>query len=308
MPLIDLIDKLQQSLPSGTVLTGEPMARHTTFRVGGPADVMVLADSGADIQKTVALCREENYPFIILGNGSNVLVRDGGIRGCVILMGEGYSCVVPSGEDAVYAHAGARNNRFAETCMELGLAGCEFISGIPGTIGGAVFMNAGAYGSETSDIVKAVRALDREGNFLELTLEEMGFSYRHSLAAEREMIILGAEFQLKKGNPAEIAARIADLNGRRRDRQPLEYPSAGSVFKRPLGHFAAKLIDDAGLKGARVGDAQVSEKHAGFIINRGAAAAADVLELIRCIQNIVFGMFGVRLETEVRILGEEALS
>ena len=169
-------------------------------------------------------------------------------------------------------------------------------------------MNAGAYGSETSDIVKAVRALDRDGSFLELTREEMGFSYRHSLAAEREMIILGAEFQLKKGNPAEIAARIADLNGRRRDRQPLEYPSAGSVFKRPLGHFAAKLIDDAGLKGARVGDAQVSEKHAGFIINRGAAAAADVLELIRRIQNIVFGMFGVRLETEVRILGEEALS
>jgi len=299
-----LLYALQSLLPNGSVLWQEPMAHHTTFRIGGPCDVMVLPKNMEEIRQTIAACKEAGVPFMILGNGSNMLVRDGGIRGCVILMGEGFSKVEQRGETTVFAQAGCRNNLFAEACKEMGLAGSEFISGIPGTIGGAVFMNAGAYGHETCDIVKTVYALDHDGNYLEFTREEMEFSYRHSLAADRDLIILGAEFALTPGDKDAICERITDLNGRRRARQPLEYPSAGSTFKRPKGHFAAYLIDSAGLKGYSVGDAQVSEKHAGFIINKGGATAKDVEELIRRVRNRVFGLYGVVLETEVRLLGE----
>ena len=291
----------------GTVILDAPMKKYTTWKIGGNADCLVLPADAADVVAAQAFCREHQVPCQVIGNGSNLLVLDGGVEGVVIRIGEGMNGYTVDGT-LVTAGSGCVLARLARETAKLGLAGLEWAVGIPASIGGAAYMNAGAYGHCFYETLEAVEAVDGNGNICKLSVEELTYSYRHTRLMEEGYIVTKAMIRLKEGDAASLTAAADETMHLRREKQPLEYPSAGSVFKRPLGHFAAKLIDDAGLKGARVGDAQVSEKHAGFIINRGAAAAADVLELIRRIQNIVFGMFGVRLETEVRILGEEALS
>ena len=300
-----IVSILKKEVGETAVKLNEPMAGYTTFHIGGPCDILVEAADEQGVQAVVRICRDSGLPLYILGNGSNVLVRDGGIRGCVLRMDGSFSNIQRTGETTLYAQAGVRNNALAAQCAAWGLSGCEFLSGIPGTLGGAVFMNAGAYQSETANIVKKVRALDEKNRIVELSKEDMGFSYRESGAERMNLVILGAELELVPGIPEEIQARIEDLNARRAHSQPLEYASAGSMFKRPKGHYAAALIDQAGLKGFSVGDGQVSEKHAGFIINKGHASAAEIEELVRRVQGVVQNQFQVKLYPEVRFWGEE---
>lgn len=299
-----VIKHLETLLPKEGILLNEPMANHTTFRIGGPCDLMVLPRSEEEVVKVISFFEKEGLPYLIMGNGSNLLIRDGGIRGTVIKLLGNYSEIRPD-RAGLYAQAGALMSGIGKFCIQAGLGGMEFASGIPGTIGGGVFMNAGAYEHELKDIVKSVRALTREQEVVELSNEEMQFAHRESLAHKQHMVVLGATLALEEEIPGEVQARIDDYTRRRTAKQPLMYPSAGSVFKRPQNGFAAKMIDDAGLKGARVGDAQVSEMHAGFIVNRGHATAKEVLDLISMIQQRVLDRFGTQLCTEIRILGED---
>ena len=243
-------------------------------------------------------------PVLLLGNGSNLLVRDGGFRGLAIRLGKGFSSIERK-DNCLYAQAGALLSTLARQALEASLTGLEFAQGIPGSVGGGVYMNAGAYGGELGQTVDFVRVLDG-GNVRDLPGAEMNFSYRHTRAMEEQWIILGAQFRLTPGDPKEIEAAMRDFAARRKEKQPLEYPSAGSFFKRPTGHFAGALIEGAGLKGLTVGGAQVSEKHAGFLINIGGATASDFLELMRQVQARVMEKYGVTLEPEVRIVGEDA--
>ena len=285
------------------ILVNEPMARHTTFRVGGPADVLFLPESGGAVARALAAAKALGVEAYVIGNGSNLIVRDGGVRGLVIGLGEGMSAVSREG-NVVAAQAGATLARVSAFAQGEGLSGLEFASGIPGTLGGGCAMNAGAYGGQLSDVLVDARVL-LDGVVRTLTVEEMQMGYRTSLPLRRGGIVISARFALTPDDPEAIAARMRELNARRRDKQPLNYPSAGSTFKRPEGYFAGALIEQAGLKGKRVGGAQVSEKHAGFIVNTGGATAADILTLIGTVQDEVADRFGVRLETEVRILGED---
>ena len=284
------------------ILLDEPMARHTTFRVGGPADVMFFPASAEQITAALEAAAGLGVPALVIGNGSNLLVRDGGIRGLVVALGEGYSAVACEGE-TITAQAGASLARVAQAAQAAGLAGLEFASGIPGSLGGGCAMNAGAYGGQLSDVLLSAQVL-LDGAVRTLSRDEMEMGYRTTLPLRRGGVVLSARFGLRRDEPEAIAARMRELNGRRRDKQPLNYPSAGSVFKRPEGYFAGALIEQAGLKGRAVGRAQVSEKHAGFIVNTGGATAGDVTALIALVQDEVEARFGVRLEPEVRILGE----
>lgn len=300
-----VLQRLRAVLPAGRVLENEPMRLHTTFRIGGPADVVCLPESDTQVARTLAILKEENVPFYIVGNGSNLLVRDSGFRGCIVkMLHQGCEIQVDRGECRLYAGAGETMMSIAVRCAKEGLAGMEFASGIPGTLGGTVSMNAGAYDKEMKDIVHSVRVLTPDGEIKEVLNSEMAFGYRTSAVPKNHWIVLGATLQLVSGDPAEIQAKIDDFTHRRRTRQPLEYASAGSTFKRPQGHFAAKLIDEAGMKGHAVGDAQVSEKHAGFVVNKGNASAQDVLQLMGEIQAAVKAKFGVDLAPEVRIIGD----
>ena len=279
----------------------EPMARHTTFRVGGPADVFAEPEAH-ELLDLVKYLKESGTKYTVIGNGSNLLVGDKGIRGVVVSLGDGIADI-DLDKGLILAGAGAMLSRVASFAAENSLAGMEFASGIPGSVGGAVAMNAGAYGGEMKDIVLYVNAI-HDGEFVKYSCEEMDFSYRHSRILGTEDIVTGVAIKLEPGTEEEIRAKMADFNGRRADKQPINLPSAGSTFKRPEGFFAGKLIEDAGLRGYRVGGACVSEKHCGFVVNDQNATAADIKQLIEDVQKKVFEDAGVHLETEVRMIGE----
>ena len=283
--------------------TDEPMSRHTTFRVGGPADYMYFPDSEEDLLNAIDCARRAETPCIIIGNGSNLVVRDGGIRGLVIVLGDAFAGI--RAEDTrIIAQTGVSMAKTACFAQEHGLSGLEFASGIPGTLGGGCAMNAGAYGGQISDVLISARVL-LDGEIRTLSRDEMQMGYRTTLPLTRGGIVLSAIFELRRDDPAAILARMKDLNARRREKQPLNLPSAGSMFKRPEGHFAGALIQECGLKGARVGGAQVSEKHAGFVVNAGGATAADILNLVALVQRTVLERTGIALEMEPRVLGDE---
>ena len=303
----ELFDKLNKVIDKDCIYCNEPMSRHTTFRVGGNADFFVTPQSIKEATDTVRLLLTEKEPFEIVGNGSNLLVTDSGIRGCVVCIGKGMDRISVNG-NTVTAEAGAMLSKIAQVACDNNLAGMVFASGIPGTIGGAMVMNAGAYGGEMKDIVTKVTMLDIDtGKIVTLDNEQMCFGYRTSVIKSHPYVVLSVELELVPGNRDEIKNEMAELSAKRREKQPLEYPSAGSTFKRPEGYFAGKLIEDSGLRGYCVGGAQVSEKHCGFVINRGEATAQDILTLISNVRNKVKDQYGVILEPEVCILGEEML-
>lgn len=285
------------------VLEQEPMARHTTFRIGGPADYFVELGSIEQIRAAIQVCREENLPWFVLGRGSNLLVSDKGYRGVILSIYKDFQKTEIQGE-TVTVQAGVLLTTLSGKVLDASLTGLEFASGIPGTIGGAVVMNAGAYGGEMKDIVRKVTVLDQDGEVRTLTCGEMQFGYRTSLAKKKGYIVLGAELTLKQGEKEKIRGEMQALKAKRIEKQPLEFPSAGSTFKRPEGYFAGKLIMDTGLRGFQVGGAQISEKHCGFVVNTGDATAEDVKNLIEEVQKRVREKFGVTLEPEVKFLGE----
>ena len=298
----EFLNELRKKTGTGFIFEKEPMKQHTTFRVGGPADVLVTP-SAEELPEIVALCQKFGVPYYIVGNGSNLLVGDKGIRGVVIEMTSRMGDIVCEGE-TVIAGAGASLGRVAAKAAEEGLTGIEFAAGIPGTVGGAVVMNAGAYGGEMKDIITSVLVMDEFGEKKELSARELDFSYRHSCIPEKRYIVLQITMRLRKGCTDEIRAKMSELREMRISKQPLEYPSAGSTFKRPEGYFAGKLIMDAGLRGFQVGGAQVAEKHCGFVINKDNASAADIYRLMQEVTAKVEAEFGVTLEPEVKMLGE----
>jgi UDP-N-acetylmuramate dehydrogenase len=297
----DLQQRLAQILGEDNVLVDEPMSKHTTFQIGGPADLFVTPDDADELAEAVAACKEAETPFFLLGCGSDLLVSDEGYRGVIISLTEGLINVAVDGNE-MSCQAGVGLREASEMACELGLSGLEFACGIPGSIGGACFMNAGAYDGCIADVLKSVRVLTPDGSFVTLGVDELDLGYRKSRIADEGLIVLSATFVLKKAKPEAIRATMDDLTRRREEKQPLDLPSAGSTFKRPEGHFAGKLISDAGLKGWQSGGAGVSKKHAGFVVNLGGATAADVHAVIEHVQDEVERQFGVRLEPEVRFL------
>lgn len=295
-------EKLCECVQERQVKTSEQMSGHTTFRIGGPADFFTEPKTADEVKKIVDLCREEGMPFYVVGNGSNLLVSDKGYRGVIIALGQMNK--IETEREEICAQAGAMMSRIAAEALEKELTGFEFASGIPGTIGGAVVMNAGAYGGEMKDVITEVTVLDDENEVRILRGEELEFGYRTSAAMKYHYIVLEVRLQLKHGKKEDIKAHMDDLTERRTSKQPLEYPSAGSTFKRPEGYFAGKLIQDTGLGGFTVGGAQISEKHNGFVINKDHATAEDVNRLMKEVSDRVYEKFGVRLEPEVRKLGE----
>ena len=285
------------------VFTEEAMSQHTTFKIGGPADYFLMPDKGEDVGRVIKICKEKEIPYFILGNGSNLLVGDGGYRGAVIQIYRNMSSVTVEGNE-ITAQAGALLSAVAAAAKNASLTDFEFAGGIPGTIGGAVVMNAGAYGGEMKDVLTEVTVMNAEGDIFTLPTEELELGYRTSIIKTAGYIVLEAKIRLKEGDPEVIRETMKDLTIRRTTKQPLEYPSAGSTFKRPEGYFAGKLIMDSGLAGYQVGGAQVSEKHCGFVINAGDATARDVRTLMDNVRDIVYKKYGVTLEPEVKFLGE----
>ena len=300
---MDLYKELCAAVGAEHVLRDEPMNRHTTFRIGGPADFFVQPSCTEEIKAVRELCRLGEVPCYIIGNGSDLLVGDKGYRGVIIQICKRMNEVRADGE-RIIVQAGALLSRTAAAAYEASLTGMEFASGIPGTVGGALRMNAGAYGGEMKQIVESAEVLTAEGEVLELSAGELGMGYRTSVISRNDYVALSAVLKLERGDQKAIRARMDELKEKRVEKQPLEYGSAGSTFKRPEGYFAGKLIQDAGLRGYRVGDAQVSEKHCGFVINRGKATAAEVALLMDDVADRVEEKFGVRLEPEVKKIGE----
>ena len=300
----ELYDKLNNVIAKDSILIDEPMSRHTTFRVGGPADFFVTPKAKEEVRDVIRICKEAGMPYYIIGNGSNLLVSDAGYRGVIVQIYKEMNEVKVEG-DLVKAQAGALLSGIAAKALGAELSGFEFASGIPGTIGGACVMNAGAYGGEMKDVLESVTVLTGEGKIIELGRNELELGYRTSVIAKEGYIVLGAVLKLERGNGEKIKTYMDELKEKRVTKQPLEYPSAGSTFKRPEGYFAGKLIEDAGLRGFQVGGAQVSEKHCGFVINRDHATAADIMELMRQVQIRVKENSGVDLEPEVKRLGDE---
>ncbi|WP_406241790.1 UDP-N-acetylmuramate dehydrogenase [Tissierella carlieri] len=298
------MQKMFENKSFGKILLDEPMRNHTTFKIGGPADVMVIPSNEEELIEAIKFSRENNIDFLIMGNGSNLLVRDGGIRGVVIKVNEGFNKIKVD-ETRVYCQAGALLSTTSKVALKHSLKNFEFASGIPGTIGGAITMNAGAYGGEMKDVVTTVRALDKNNEIREYTNEEMNFRYRNSRVWDEGLIVLEVELSLETGEYLAIEETMKDLTYKRTSKQPLELPSGGSTFKRPEGYFAGKLIEDAGLRGLRHGGAQVSEKHCGFVVNVDNATCKDVLQLISVIQKVVRDKFNVELEREIKLLGED---
>ena len=294
--------RLRQIVGEDGVLVDEPMSAHTTFEIGGPADLFVIPDDIEEACKAIAACREAGEECFVLGCGSDLLVSDEGYRGVVIALSDGLLNVSVEGEEMT-CQAGVSLREASEMACELGLAGLEFACGIPGSVGGACFMNAGAYGGCIADILSSVCALMPDGSLANIPVGELALGYRKSRVRDEGLVVLSATFRLREGRPEDIRARMDDLTQRREEKQPLDRPSAGSTFKRPEGHFAGKLITDAGLKGYQHGGAGVSSKHAGFVVNLGGATAADVRAVISHVQDEVERQFGVRLEPEVRFLG-----
>lgn len=298
----DLGAALAQTFASDDLLRDEPMSKHTTFRCGGPADYLVRPSDASDITAAISAAKDAGEPWWVIGCGSDLLVSDAGLRGVVVEIGQRMAGISIEGS-VVHAQAGATNEAVAQAAHEAGLAGYEFASGIPGSIGGAAIMNAGAYEGEFKDVAVSVTCLFPDGSVREIPACEADWSYRHSMMGDAGLIVLAATLQLHPGSKEEIRAKMDDLAERRSSKQPLEMASAGSTFKRPEGYFAGKLIQDAGMQGHSVGDAQVSTKHAGFVVNTGNAQAADVLQVIRDVQAAVKQQFNVELETEVRMWG-----
>lgn len=299
-------EKLTKIVAPEQIFEKEPMKNHTTFRIGGPADWFVTPTSGEQVAELFRLAKEEEMEVYVVGNGSNLLVGDQGIRGLVIQIGRAFSSIIIEGED-VYAKAGDSLARIAQKAYEAGLAGFEFAGGIPGTLGGAVTMNAGAYGGEMKDVLVTVTVLCPDGTIKEIPAADLELSYRYSKVPEEGFIVLGAHMKLQRGEKADIKAKMDEYSLARRTKQPLEYPSAGSTFKRPEGYFAGKLIQDSGLKGAYVGGAMVSEKHSGFLINYDNATAKDMVSLIHQVRDKVYqdsGELKITLHTEVKMIGE----
>lgn len=297
-------DKLNNVIAKDSILIDEPMSRHTTFRVGGPADFFVTPKAKEEVRDVIRICKEAGMPYYIIGNGSNLLVSDAGYRGVIVQIYKEMNEVKVEG-DLVKAQAGALLSGIAAKALGAELSGFEFASGIPGTIGGACVMNAGAYGGEMKDVLESVTVLTGEGKIIELGRNELELGYRTSVIAKKGYIVLGAVLKLERGDGEKIKTYMDELKEKRVTKQPLEYPSAGSTFKRPEGYFAGKLIEDAGLRGFQVGGAQVSEKHCGFVINRDHATAADIMELMKQVQIRVKENSGVDLEPEVKRLGDE---
>lgn len=287
---------------SDDLLRDEPLSKHTSFRCGGPATFFVRASEASDVTAAIEAAKKNGAPWWVIGCGSDLLISDAGLPGVVIEIGQRMARISVEG-NVVKAQAGATNEAVAQAALEAGLTGYEFASGIPGSIGGAAIMNAGAYDGEFKDVAVSVTCLFPDGQVREVPAAEADWGYRHSMMSDEGLIVLGATLQLAPGNPEEIRAKMDDLAQRRSSKQPLEMASAGSTFKRPEGHFAGKLIQDAGMQGHSVGDAQVSTKHAGFVVNTGNASASDVLQVIRDVQAAVKEQFGVTLETEVRMWG-----
>ena len=301
----DFVKACHSFLEESQVLLDEPMSRHTTFEIGGPADCLIFPTTTEEVQQVLALVNEYKLPLTVLGNGSNVLVRDGGIRGVVLKFNGPMSAIRLSGDGThIVADAGAHLKDVSEFAAKNGLTGLEYACGIPGSIGGAIFMNAGAYDGETKNVAYAVRAVTRAGELKEYKADELDLGYRRSIFQGNGELICQVELALQKGDMAAIQAKIADFTQRRESKQPLELPSAGSTFKRPQGYFAGTLIDQTGLKGLTVGGAQVSKKHAGFVVNFNHATARDVQGVIAEVQKRVLAKHGVQLYPEVRMIGE----
>lgn len=300
----NLIQELQARLGEEGLKLQEMMKEHTTFRVGGPADLFIQPKDAEELRDAIRILEKYHVPVMVIGNGSNLLVRDKGIRGAVIQIYNRMADIAVEG-DIVTAQGGALLSAAAAKAADASLTGLEFASGIPGSIGGAVVMNAGAYGGEMKDVLVSVDVLTKDLEIKTVPAGKLELGYRHSIVPAAGYIVLGAKMKLQKGEEAAIRGRMAELAEQRREKQPLQYPSAGSTFKRPEGYFAGKLVQDAGLKGKTIGGAQVSEKHSGFLINIGGATAQDILDLIAFCQKEVKEQFGVTLETEVKIVGEE---
>lgn len=296
--------QLLNILEEDSIKVDEPMKKHISFKVGGPADFLVKPKTEEELSQVIKFAKKENIHFIVIGNGSNLLVKDGGIRGMVIELSDNFNNYEIEG-NIIKAQSGALLAVLGRNALKNSLTGFEFASGIPGTLGGALAMNAGAYGGEMKQVVKSVRLMDREGNIFELSNEEMKFEYRRSILTTNDYIVLSAAIELQQGDTDEIKETMEDYANRRSTKQPLKFPSAGSTFKRPEGHFAAKLIDDCGLRGLSLRGAQVSDKHCGFVINPGEANAKDILDLIFIVKSTVNAKFGIMLEEEVKILGED---
>lgn len=294
---------IRANVPEEDILTEEPMSRHTTFRIGGEAACFIRISSEEQLRKLIPYFENVGVEYFVLGKGSNLLVGDKGYPGVILQISD--ACQqIEAEENRLQVQAGAALSKVALFAMERGLEGLEFAAGIPGTVGGGVVMNAGAYGGEMKQVVESVRVLSSEGEILTLDNDTMEFGYRTSIIRNRNFTVLSVTFRLREGNREEIRARIEDFQKRRMEKQPLNYPSAGSTFKRPEGYFAGKLIMDAGLRGYQTGGAQVSEKHCGFVINKDNATAADVCRLLRDVQDKVKEQFGVTLEPEVKFLGK----
>lgn len=303
------LDNLHKILLPEHIQLDESMSRHTTFRIGGPADYFTKPQSIEELKQIILLCREHNISYKVIGNGSNLLFSDKGCRGMVIKNETGGDLIIEQAGGSknackVTAASGILLSKFANELARRGLTGYEFASGIPGTLGGAVVMNAGAYGGEIGDYIQSVDVLDGNGNVLTLNKEELAFSYRHSIVKEAGYIVLQAVFIVNQGISSEIYAKMEEYNKARKEKQPLEYPSAGSAFKRPAGNYAGKLIMEAGLRGLSAGGAKVSEKHCGFIINTGGATAEDVLSLLQKVKEAVKEHSGYELETEIETAGD----
>ena len=299
------IEKIYDNVPEIRVLRDEPMSRHTSFRIGGPAAAFVIVNTEKELAGALSAVAETGVPHMLIGNGSNLLVSDEGYPGVMIKLGGDFESIRCDADDPCKVTVGAAMlmSRTSAFLTEHGLSGFEFASGIPGSIGGAVFMNAGAYGGEIKDVVRTVRVMEPDGSAVrEVSNEDMQFSYRHSMAEDEGVLILSAEMELKKDDPENIAARVAELQFKRNSKQPVNYPSAGSTFKRPVGGYAAALIEQSGLKGCTVGGAQVSEKHSGFVINTGGASCEDVLAVMRHVRETVYADSGIMLEPEVRLI------
>ena len=294
-------EKMLAALPQMKLLFAEPLANYTYTKTGGPADALIFPQTKAEIKAVIAYCQEVDLPWLVLGNASNLIVRDGGIEGVVMILTE-MKTIARAGNHII-VDAGASLIETSRFALAARLTGLEFACGIPGSVGGAIYMNAGAYGGEVVDVCQSVEILWEDGTFAILSGAEMAFSYRHSLLQERKGIVLSVVFELVPGEVEAIQAKMAELTRLREEKQPLEYPSCGSVFKRPEGHFTGKLIQDAGLQGLTFGGAQISLKHAGFIVNINHATATDYVRLIAHIQTVIAAEFGVNLETEVRIIG-----
>lgn len=298
----ELIKKLSAVMAAENIRLSEPMKNHTSFKVGGPVDILLMPQTKQEVGEALAICRESAIPLYVIGNGSNLLVQDGGVRG-IILQTKGLKQVTVQGE-TLMAEPGISLKDLADIALEEELTGLEFASGIPGSLGGAVTMNAGAFDGEMKNIIESIDVITENGNVNTIPVEACDFGYRKSVLQKYNWILVGINLALSKGDYHEIKDKMLDFNTRRQDKQPLEYPSAGSTFRRPAGYYAGKLVQDAGFRGYSIGGAQVSEKHSGFVINKGDATATDILELISTIQAGVKEKFGVDLKTEVIVIGE----